>query len=387
MFRKIGLKCLIIILFISLLGLFKVKSVKAEDNLIKYGKSAVLIELNSGKVLYEYNAHARYEPASMTKMMTMKLVMDAIHSKRIDKEQIITTSEHASKMGGTQIYLAENEKMKVEDLFKSMVIASANDAAVSLAEAVSGSEHYFVSAMNNEVKRLGLENTFFMNATGLPTMGHYSSSYDMAMIARSLLLAYEEEIIPYTSTYESYVRENTDKPFWLVNTNKLIKNVEGIDGLKTGWTEGAGYCITTTMKKDGMRLISVVMGADTVAHRSVDTLSLLNYGFSNYDLVVLKEKGERVIIENDILVSPNEYHVITNTKVSVVKLKNEKLDEVRYEVKLYKDRIRNLHSKNVGTMKVYVGDNLIQEVGLDLEEVPKKVSFIELLLNVLKSIF
>lgn len=226
----------IIIVFLStiLICNLKINKVSADENIIKYSKSAVLIEVETGKVLYEHNSYIKYEPASMTKMMTMKLVLDAIKSKRISMDDMITTSEYASKMGGSQIFLSPGEKMKVQDLFKSMVIASANDAAVSLAEAISGSEKFFVEQMNNEVKKLGLVNTNFSNATGLPTENHYSSSYDMAMIARSLLLEYEEEVIPYSSCYEDYIRKDSENPFWLVNTNKLIKHIDGIDGLKTG---------------------------------------------------------------------------------------------------------------------------------------------------------
>ncbi len=282
--KRKTIKIMTIIIFSLILSLsFRVSLYASPDsNLINYAKSAILIEVETGEVLYEYNAHERLEPASMTKVMTMKLVLDAINAKRITYDQELTTSEHASLMGGTQIYLANGEKMKVRDLFKSMVIASANDAAVTLAEGISGSEDFFVNAMNDEVRKLGLKNTHYSNATGLPTENHYTSCYDMAMVARNLLVKYEDEIIPYTSTYEDYVRKDSDNPFWLVNTNKLIKHSEGVDGLKTGWTEKAGYCLTCTKKVNGMRLISVVMNADTVPHRSEDTLSLLNYCLANY---------------------------------------------------------------------------------------------------------
>ena len=288
------------LVIVGLLFIKSMKNTKADEELVKYAKSAILIEVETGTILYEYNAHERYEPASMTKIMTMKLVLDALASKRIEKNQMLATSENAKSKGGTQIYLEVGEKMKVEDLFKAMVIASANDAATTLAEGISGSEQFFVSQMNNEVKKLGLKNTHFSNVTGLPTENHYSSSYDMAMIARNLLVKYENEIIPYTSKYEDYVREDSDKPFWLVNTNKLIKHAEGVDGLKTGWTESAGYCLTCTKKKDGMRLISVVMNADTVQHRSEDTLSLLNYGFATYEKMVIVPKNTEVKKDKNI---------------------------------------------------------------------------------------
>lgn len=379
----------IIIVFLStiLISNLNINKVSADENIIKYSKSAVLIELETGKVLYEHNSYIKYEPASMTKMMTMKLVLDAVKSKRISMDDMITTSEYASKMGGSQIFLSPGEKMKVQDLFKSMVIASANDAAVSLAEAISGSEKFFVEQMNNEVKKLGLVNTNFSNATGLPTENHYSSSYDMAMIARSLLLAYEEEVIPYSSCYEDYIRKDTENPFWLVNTNKLIKHIDGIDGLKTGWTEGAGYCLTCTKKQDGMRLISVVMGSDTVIHRTEDTLALLNYGFNNFEVDVIYNKGDVIEVDSNLLLDPNKYHVVTSSSVYNIRNKNESKSKITTEVEIYEDRINNLHKKKIGILKTYVDGNLLTTTDLELIEDTKRTSFIKLLLKILESIF
>lgn len=381
------------IVFVLILGFTTLSiinlNVRGEPNesLIKYSKSAVLIEVETGEVLYEYNANERLEPASMTKVMTMKLILDAINSKRITYEQELTTSEYASQMGGTQIFLSVGEKMKVKDLFKSMVIASANDAAVCLAEGISGSEKFFVNAMNDEVKKLGLNNTHFNNVTGLPTDNHYASCYDMAMIARNLLLKYEDTIIPYTSTYEDYVRNDSEKPFWLVNTNKLIKHVEGIDGLKTGWTETAGYCLTCTKKENGMRLISVVMNADTVPHRTTDTLSLLNYGFANFEKVVIIGKGTSIQENNNILLNPNKYNIITSGNVSKIVKKNEKLDNPRLNIFIDEKSITELKQYNIGYVEVYINDKLIGKTQLELEEKPTKNSFISLFLDIMRQIF
>ena len=385
--KKIIFSGLILFSLIFILNVDNKVNVKADDNLVKYAKSAVLIEVESGEVLYEYNAHARYEPASMTKIMTMKLVMDAIKSKRITLDQMLTTSSHASNMGGTQIYLEENEKMVVEDLFKSMVIASANDAAVCLAEAISGSEDFFVASMNNEVKKLGLINTNFSNATGLPTANHYSSSYDMAMIARNLLLAHEKDILPYTSRYEDYVRNNSEKPFWLVNTNKMIKNVEGVDGLKTGWTETAGYCLTCTKSQNGMRLISVVMNVDSVQHRTIDTISLLNYGFSNYEKMIIVGKNTEIEDGNNIMLDPTTYKVVTSNNIVKVVKKGSKLNPPTLKVTLYNDRIMDLKQYTVGKLDVYIDNELVGSTSLELEEKHKKTSFWDLFLNILNEIF
>lgn len=384
--RLIMKSMLFVLIIICSLFIRGTKHIKADEELVKYAKSAILIEVETGTVLYEYNAHERYEPASMTKIMTMKLILDALASKRIEKNQMLTTSENAKSKGGTQIFLEVGEKMKVDDLFKAMVIASANDAATTLAEGVSGSEQFFVAQMNEEVKKLGLRNTHFSNVTGLPTENHYSSSYDMAMIARNLLVKYEDDIIPYTSRYEDYVREDSDKPFWLVNTNKLIKHAEGVDGLKTGWTESAGYCLTCTKRKDGMRLVSVVMNADTVPHRSEDTLSLLNYGFATYEKMVIVPKNTKVKKDKNILLDPSTYNIITSDSVVKVIKKNTKLNNPKIEIEYDIARINTLNQYNIGKMKVYVDDKLIGEANLELEKTPKKNSFLNVLKLILKQI-
>lgn len=387
--KKNILKIIISVFIMGLMALFYQIKLYAqnEEKLIKYAKSAILIEAETGEVLYEYNAHERLEPASMTKVMTMKLVLDAINSKRITLDQELTTSNYASNMGGTQIFLSPGEKMKVADLFKSMVIASANDAAVTLAEGISGSEDFFVSSMNDEIRKLGLKDTHYSNSTGLPTSNHYTTCYDMAMVARNLLVKYEDQIIPYTSTYEDYVRKDSDKPFWLVNTNKLIKHVEGIDGLKTGWTETAGYCLTCTKKVDGMRLISVVMNADNVPHRTEDTLSLINYGFANYKKVTIIKKGTIIEENKNILLNPSDYDIITTDNISKVVKISEKMGEVTRKIKIDEKAIANLNQFNIGKIEIYIGDKLIGSSALELSQKPVKNSFITILLELIRQIF
>ena len=213
-------------------------------DLAKNAKSSVLIEASTGEIIYEKNKDEKLAPASMTKMMSLILIMEAIEKGNIKLNQIVTISENASKMGGSQIYLETNEKMSVDDLLKGICMASANDAVVALAETIYGSEDEFVKEMNKRAKVLGLKNTNFMNATGLDDENHYSSAYDMALIAKELVS--HKKVLEYSSNYEDYLRENTNKKFWLVNTNKLIKTYDGMDGLKTGYTEKAGYCLTAT---------------------------------------------------------------------------------------------------------------------------------------------
>lgn len=228
------------LLILTLLGffLFNLKSIKVNasknEEVIINSKAVVLLDPYNKQVLYGKNENQRLFPASMTKIVTLKLVLDAIENKQISWNQIVKVSKYASKMGGSQIYLAEGEEMSVEDLFKSVAIVSANDAAVTLAELVAGSEAQFVKKMNQEVEKLNLKNTNFENCTGLPVENHYTTPYDIGILGINLINQYEDIILKYTSCYEDYIRVNTPKKFWLVNTNKLIKSNPEIDGLKTG---------------------------------------------------------------------------------------------------------------------------------------------------------
>ena len=265
--------------------------VKAEDlKLAENAKSAILIEASTGEVLFEKNADEKLVPASMTKMMSMLLILEAIENGVLKWDQVITVSENASSMGGSQILLETGEKMTVKDLFKGVAIASGNDAVVALAEASYGSERVFVSHMNKRAKELGLKNTNFKNPHGLDTADHYSSARDMSLIAKAL--SKHEKVFEFTSVYEDYLRQNTDRKFWLVNTNKLVRFYDGVDGLKTGFTDGAGYCITATAKKDGMRIIAVVMGEATSKIRNKEISEMLDYSFAQYKIEdLLKSKN------------------------------------------------------------------------------------------------
>ena len=234
---------------------------KRSRNLAEVAKSAILIERDTGTVLYEKNSHEKLAPASMTKIMTMMLIMEALEKGQIKWEDKVRASEYAASMGGSQIFLEPGESMSVEEMLKGIAIGSANDASVAMAEHIAGSEEAFVEKMNKKVKELGLKETHFKNPTGLPSKDHYSSAHDMSMMAKELLKY--EDITKFTGSYESYLREGSDKKFWLVNTNKLVRFYEGVDGLKTGFTNEAKYCLTATAKKDNMRVIAVVFGAPT----------------------------------------------------------------------------------------------------------------------------
>lgn len=278
------------ILLIFIAFIFFISNVHAE-NITKYSQSAILMEKSTGKILYELDSTKENPPASMTKIMSMILIMDQIKMGKLAFNDKVVISETASSMGGSQVYLNTNETYKVEELLKSVAIASANDAVVALAEKTYGSVEKFVEKMNLKCKEIGCKNTNFVNPHGLDAEGHYSSSYDMALMARYLITNHED-ILKFTSIYEDYLHRPDGSQTWLVNTNKLVRFYDNVDGLKTGFTEGAGYCLTATAKRGEMRLISVVMGVDTIDNRTSDTVKLLNYGFNTYKLETIYKKGK-----------------------------------------------------------------------------------------------
>ena len=242
--------------------------------------SALLMEKETGTVLFAKDEHAKLEPASVTKVMTLLLVMEAIDAGTLHYDDIVTASAHACSMGGSQIWLEENEQMTVSDMLKAVCVVSANDCAVALAEAVAGSEEAFVDRMNQRAAELGMADTTFKNATGLPAEGHVTSAYDIALMSRELILNHPD-IRQYTTIWMDSLRNGASS---LVNTNRLIRFYEGATGLKTGSTDSALYCLSATAERDGMELIAVIMKGSTSAQRFEDAQTLLNYGFATYAL-------------------------------------------------------------------------------------------------------
>ena len=243
--------------------------------------AAVLMEKETGTILYEQNSHDKLEPASVTKIMTLLLVMEAVDSGRISLDQTVTISAHAVSMGGSQIWLKEGEQMTVHDLLKAVAVVSANDGAVALAELVAGSEEGFVALMNQRAAELGMADTTFVNCTGLPAAGHLTSAHDIALMSRELILNHPS-IREYTTIWMDSLR---DGAFQLTNTNKLIRFYDGATGLKTGSTDSALYCLSATAERGGMELIAVVLKSPTSQERFDTARSLLDYGFANYTLM------------------------------------------------------------------------------------------------------
>lgn len=244
-------------------------------------RAALLMEKTTGQILFAQNEHEKLEPASVTKIMTLLLTMDAIDSGALAYDDVVTVSANAAGMGGSQVWLAEGEQITVEELLKCVCVSSGNDAAVALAERVAGVTELFVEQMNNRARGLGMDDTHFVNPTGLTAEGHVTSAHDIALMSRELLTKHPD-IRSFTTIWTDSIRNGT---FDLANTNKLIRRYDGATGLKTGYTASAGYCISATAEREGMELIAVVMKGETADKRNADAKALLNYGFSAYALV------------------------------------------------------------------------------------------------------
>ena len=361
-----------------LLGLLilPIKVLAEEDfALAPSSKSAILIEASTGEVIYENNADEKLNPASMTKMMSMLLIIEAIENGTITWNQEVTVSENASSMGGSQILLETGEKMSVEDLFKGVAISSGNDAVVALAETVAGTEDAFISMMNDRAKELGLKNTNFKTPHGLDEANHYSSARDMALIAKELVK--HEKVLEFTSVYEDYLRENTDRKIWLVNTNKLVRFYEGVDGLKTGYTKEAGYCLTATAEKDGMRIIAVVMGEPDSKTRNAEVSEMLDYAFAQYKTEDLLNQD--IIGTYEVDKGKDRYvNVIPETKVTVLKKKSEEKGNATYEVNLDTLKAPLKKGEVVGKLKVKENGKLVRTINLITEKEVKKANIFEL---------
>ena len=260
----------------------------AAEELAVDAQACLLMEKATGEVLYAVNEHEQLEPASVTKVMTLLLVMEAIDSGALGYDDVVTASAYACSMGGSQIWLEENEQMTVEDMLKAVCVASANDCSVALAEHLAGSEAAFVERMNQRAAELGMEDTVFMNPTGLPAEGHVTSAYDIALMSRELILNHPD-VRRFTTIWMDTLRNGE---FGLSNTNKLIHSYEGATGLKTGSTDGALYCLSATAERDGMELIAVILKAPTSAQRFAGAQALLNYGFASYGLAEIQTPGD-----------------------------------------------------------------------------------------------
>lgn len=375
-----------IVLFFSLCIVFLVLSFqipvfaeeeKNELELAPDAQSAILMERDTGKIMFDKNAHKKLPPASMVKIMTLLLIMEQIDKGELKKEEMVRISENAASMGGSQVFLENGEEMSVDDLIKAVAIASGNDASVALAERIAGSEEAFVAKMNQKAEALQLKNTVFKNVTGLPVKGQYSTAHDMAIIAKELLKY--EDITTYTSIYEDYLRKGEKNEFWLVNTNKLVHHYQGVDGLKTGYTNEAKYCLTATAEKNEMRVITVVMGAETIKKRNKMTSNMLDYAFNQYETNQLYKKGEKVEKLQLLKGDNKNVNIVTSQSISTLFKKAEPLRDVKTEMTIQDDfQLPLKKGDKVGVLKIMKGDKTLSETPLVVDADVNKASFLTL---------
>ena len=373
------------ILFIILCFLLFISNVKSLDMEVS-AKSAILIDQNTGTVLYQKNENERLPMASMTKIMSLILIMEQINEGNISYDTKVEISSEASSMGGSQIFLQTGDVYKVKELLKSIAMASANDAVVALAEKTYGSKEEFVNKMNEKAKKLGLKNTSFVNVHGLDAENHYSSAYDMAMMAKELLKY--EEILQYTSVYEEYLQKSDGSKIWLVNTNKLVRFYPGVDGLKTGYTDKAGYCLTATAKKNNLRLISVVMGEESIEKRSQDTVKLLNYGFNSYKVNLIKSK-EEILGKVKVDGGKKEYVDVKLVNDAIELLKtNDKISKYQFNLKIDKVKAPVKKGDIIGKVEILNKNKvLISEYNITVKENVLKANYIDYVKRNLKTLF
>lgn len=373
-----------IILIACLAFSLSVNVCAAENADIKFdfnAKSAILMDAETGSVLYAFNENASLPLASVTKIMTLLLVFEAIEEGQIQLDTVVSVSEYASSMGGSQVFLEPGEQMSVDELLKCVFVASANDAAVALAELVGGSEESFVTLMNKRAKELRMKNSNFENATGLDddVVSHYSSAYDIALMSQALLKF--PQVVNYSTIWMDTIRNGE---FGLSNTNRLVRYYKGVTGLKTGSTDKAGFCLSASAKRDNLHLIAVIMGADTSNNRNMYATKLLDYGFATYSM----QKVEGTLIDNvpvfcgsaDYVKIGTNSHSYLISKNNLNKLKTKIEYSTNLDAPVYKNQV-------VGKIQYYVGDNLIKTEDIICLEGVSRLTFFEYFLKIFKNIF
>ena len=343
---------------------------------------AVLMEKETGTVLYEQNAHDKLEPASVTKVMTLLLVMEAIDSGSLSRDDLVTVSAYAASMGGSQVYLKEGEQMTVNDLLKAVAVASGNDASVALAEHLCGSEEAFVAKMNERAAQLGMTDTCFVNCTGLPAAGHLTSAYDIALMSRELILNHPA-IREYTTIWMDTLRNGQ---FQLANTNKLIRFYEGATGLKTGSTDSAGYCLSATAERDGMELIAVILKSPTKDTRTTAATSLLNYGFSNYTLMDVYPS--QALPPVDVLLGECDTVQPVLSTSSRILVEKSMVNQVTTQVSLCENVEAPVEAgQKLGEMAVYQGEELVQTIPIVADQAVERLTFPGIFARLLRTLF
>ncbi|SKA82156.1 D-alanyl-D-alanine carboxypeptidase (penicillin-binding protein 5/6) [Caloramator quimbayensis] len=358
-YRKILSEMILCLLFISI-PCTVLAEPDVKDTVNINCKSAILVENSTGKVIYEKNSHEKLTPASVTKIMTMLLTMEAVDSGRIKLTDKVVCSERAKSMGGSTMFLDAGEIRTVEELLKGVAVESANDAAIALAEYLEGTEEAFVEKMNLRAKELSMNDTHFNNCTGLFPDNHYSSAYDIAIMSRELLK--HTKILDYTKIWMETISEGRQKPFTLINRNKMLKTYKNCDGLKTGYIKEALYCISATAERNGIRFISVIMGSPSWKERNADAGKLLDLGFAKYERISVMKKGEVIESINIPKALPEKIDIAAKQDLNLIV---EKGSKPKYEKKLeiIKDiKLPLKKGDKIGVIKAVDGNNVLGEV-------------------------
>jgi D-alanyl-D-alanine carboxypeptidase (penicillin-binding protein 5/6) len=377
---RVSISFVLVILFA--IGIFSTNVKANSDEKVKIGelgltvdaRSALLMEPVSGKIIFEKNSHDKLPPASVTKIMTMLLTMEAVDSGKIKLSDKVTASENAKKMGGSSMLLDTGEIRTIEELIKGIGIASGNDAAVAMSEYLGGSEDGFVKLMNERASQLGMKDTTFKNCTGLNVPGHVTTAYDIAIMSRELLK--HPKILQYTGTYMETISEGRKSPIGLVNHNKLVRFFKGCDGLKTGFTDEAKYCISATATRDGARMLTVIMGSPSYKIRNKDASMLMNYGFSKYEAkkivtkgmdiekIILNKKGDRFFIAK----AQNDLNVI---------MEKGKDNKITKKCVINKDKKQYKANDAIGYCEIYVNGELVGKVNICSDRDIKKAGILD----------
>ena len=345
-------------------------------------QAALLMEKTTGQVLYAKNEHEQLEPASVTKVMTLLLAMEALDEGRIRYVDTVTVSTYAASMGGSQVFLSEGEQITVEDLFKAICVASGNDASVAMAEHIAGVTELFVEQMNARAKQLGMNDTHFVNCTGLPAEGHVTSAWDIALMSRELIL-HHPDIRRFTTIWMDTLRGGS---FQLSNTNKLIRFYDGATGLKTGSTDAAGFCISATAERDGMELIAVIMKGQTADKRNTDAKTLLNYGFSTYALAEIAPQEPLAPVPVRLGAEDAVQPVLPSGSTLLVE--KTKAGQLTQSVELPAEvKAPVAAGQALGTLTVRAGDEVLLELPLQAEQAVEKLSWGGMLTRLLRCAF
>ena len=368
---------------LAILGVLSLLAVPVRgEGPVVEAESCILMEKATGQVLYAENEHERLEPASVTKIMTILLVMEAIDSGVLAYDDLVTASAYACSMGGSQIWLKENEQMTVRDMLKAVCVASANDCSVALGEHLAGSCQAFVERMNARAAELGMNDTHFVNPTGLPAEGHVTSAYDIALMSRELI-ANHPSIRDYTTIWMDSLR---DGQFQLSNTNKLIRFYQGATGLKTGSTDAAGYCLSATAERDGMELIAVILKAPSSAARQQAAATLLNYGFANYTLLDISP--DQALPPVDVLLGEQSYVQPRLAQSSRILVEKAQVNGVTTSVQLCQDVQAPVEAgQKLGEMAVLIDGEQAQTIPIVAEQAVARISVSGLFSKLLRGLF